>query len=188
MPHLTGVYLLLANPYLTWVVAGFLYFATDVAVHIGRDRLEGLGYQVSYSAKIGDGALFISVLMIATMFYDGRVMHIPDWLQLGWVHAGIFVACSALGITVCLTTLGSRSGQVMDIYNDTIIAPALLYLAIALLPIVWYNAKWWEWIVVLVVATMYVWTIHYDITHDRMNQRQWLVSHGFAIKGGIPKQ
>lgn len=187
MPHLVGVHWIFANVPL-WLVAGVLYISTDVAMHIGRDRMEGLGYQVAYSAKIGDGVLFITVLMIATMFQDGRALHIPDWLQSDLVHVTIFWMCLMLGVVVCLLTLGSRSGQVMDIYHDVVIAPALLYLAIVLLPVVWYNAKRWEWLVVGAVAAIYILTVQYDIAQKRMNQRKWLVEHGFAIKGEIPKR
>src|SRR3989344_1393385 len=155
---MTGFYWIFANAPL-WVIAGVLYFTTDVAMHVGRDWLEGLGYQVAWSAKIGDGVLFITVLMIAAMFQDGRALHIPGWLQLASVHAWFIMACFALGGAVSVLTIGSRSGQVMDIYHDIVIAPALLYLAVTLLPIVVYNAKWWEWVVVLVATAIYIATV-----------------------------
>ncbi|MEK7109526.1 MAG: hypothetical protein AAB919_03825 [Patescibacteria group bacterium] len=151
-----------------------------------RDKLEGLGYQVSYSAKYGDALLIIAVLIAATMLQRDGV-HVPGWLQNGWTQIVILVVCIGIGAVVSWATFGERSGQAADMYHDLVIGPVILFFAIMLVPIIWQNARWHEAFAVIVAAVVWMALVYVDAKYERLNQRQWLVSHGFAIKGEIPR-
>jgi hypothetical protein len=66
MTGLIGIhYLLAVSP--IWFTGIILWIFTDGAIHLMRDKLEGLGYQVSFSAKFGDTGLIIAILIAATI-------------------------------------------------------------------------------------------------------------------------
>lgn len=60
-----GYYILASLP--IWASAGLLYAITLGAILVGRDVLEGLPYNVAYSAFIGEAGLMIGVLVAATV-------------------------------------------------------------------------------------------------------------------------
>jgi len=156
-----------------WATAGILFVITMVAILVGRDVLEGLPYNVSYSAVVGDAGLIISVLIAATVLQRGGC-YIPELLQVVKVHELVLVASMALGAAVSVFTLGQRSGQLMDVYHDVIVGPLFLYLAITLLPVVYYNGTRVEkWSVVGFIILWFILVV-FDIRYDRMNQRDWL--------------
>lgn len=156
-----------------------LCFVTDGAMYLGRDIFEGLGYQVAYSAKFGDAMLFGVVFIAATIIkreepYLRSWFFWTPWLMKGWFHLLVLLGSVALGITVSVLTLASRSGQMMDVYHDVVIAPMILYFAIALLPLIYYagtkTEKRWTICFILIWLALVV----FDIKYDRMNQRQWI--------------
>lgn len=68
-----------------WAIAVILFAITMVPILIGRDILEGMPYNVAYSAVIGDVFLMIGVLIAATILQRGA--HIPQQLQDGYIHS-----------------------------------------------------------------------------------------------------
>jgi hypothetical protein len=158
-------------------------FATVLmTVLVGRDILEGLPYDVAYSSLVGDVGLMIVVLIAATILKKEKIK-IVWWLESNLMHLGIFSLSVAFGTTVSLLTLSSRSGQVMDIFHDVIIAPLFLYLAITLLPVIIKNRKENKAEAIATILCVLLWAslVVFDITHDRMNQREWLQHHGVTF-------
>ena len=102
-------------------------------------------------------------------------MHIPIWLQDSGTHLWIFSLAVVLGIAICKITLASRSGQLMDIYHDVVIAPFILYAAITLLPVIWFNSTLSEKLATELFLIVWIILIIFDFKHDRINQRQWLI-------------
>lgn len=158
-----------------WVIAMFLYGMSSV-IYVARDIFEGMPYQVAYSAQIGDAALFCVVLLAAGILQRG-IVRIPYVLRWQTTQVGIFVASFCLGAVACITTLASRSGQGADIYHDLWVAPLIMYFAATLLPIIFLNGTRVE--KVATVCSIFLWAglVFYDIDHNRINQRQWLVDH-----------
>ena len=183
---LVGIHALLAHTPI-WLTAFVLWVFTDGAIHLLRDKLEGLAYQTAFSAKFGDAGLIGAILIGATILQRDGV-YIPMWLQSGWLQVGILVACFSLGVLISLWTKGMRSGQVGDVYHDVVIVPIILFFAITVGPVVWYNARWYELLFVAVAVVVWVTLAYFDVKYERVNQRQWLVRHGFAIKGEIPRR
>ena len=158
-------------------------FATILMmVLVGRDITEGLMYNVAYSSMFGDVALMDVVLIAASILQRNSRIFIPRWLQSKMTHVFILLMSIILGITVCILTLSSRSGQVMDIYHDIVIVPLFLYLAITLLPVVVLNWTYKEMVATIVLVSFWLALVGFDIKYDRMNQRQWLVRHIDAIE------
>lgn len=186
MVRLVGIHYLLAVAPI-WATALVLWLATDGVIHLMRDKFEGLGYQVSYSAKFGDALLIIAVLIAATILQRGGV-YLPEWLRPWGMQAAVLGICVAIGLVVSFVTLDERSGQAADVYHDIVIGPTILFFAITLAPVVWYNGTPAEKFWVLCFALLWAALVVFDIKSERMNQRQWLVKHGFAIKGEISRR
>jgi hypothetical protein len=165
-----------------WAVALILYAITDCAVHIFRDWREGLGYQVAYSAKVGDAGLIGAVLIAATILTRGNLV-LPSWLvNTGIQLAVLLPACFLLGFVVNVLTLKSRSGRMADVYHDVVIAPLMLFFAVTLLPVIYLGGTAIEQTSVVCLVLLWAVLVAYDIFADRMNQRKWLKSHGVILK------
>lgn len=184
MENFVGIHWILASTPI-WFTVVILWLCTDGVIHLMRDKFEGLGYQVSYSAKFGDAGLIAAVLIAATILQRTGT-YVPTWLQSGLSQIGILAICIALGLAVSVKTLDARSGKTADVYHDVIIAPAILFFAITLMPVVWYNARWYEASFVIIAIVAWGWLVRIDIAGNRLNQRQWLVRHGFPMKGEVP--
>jgi hypothetical protein len=153
-------------------------------IHLMRDKLEGLGYQTAFSAKYGDTGLLTSILIAVTILQ--RDDYQPFLLNISALQWTILVVCVGIGCSVSFTTNGLRSGQAADVYHDMVIGPAVLFLVITLMPVVWYEARWYESLVIIIAIMTWITLIWIDLKNGRFNQRQWLASHGFPIRGEIP--
>lgn len=174
-----GLYILAHTP--LWVIALVLMVLLHVIPFVGRDYLEGLPYQVSYSAHVGEGGLFIVVLIAATILQRQGTM-IPVWLASIPLHIILAVAVIALGALASIATLKSRSGKLVDVYHDLVIAPLFLYLAVTLLPIIYANGTSVEFLTTVCLVVVWVVLVMFDITFHRMNQRAWLMDKGVVFK------
>lgn len=159
-----------------WALALILYFAFDVVMHVGRDRLEGLGYQVAYCAKIGDAGLMGAVLIAATILQRGNVV-----LPAGFVHLRnhlyLIMGLLMLGWWVNEFTRGARSAQKMDKYHDMVIAPFIAYCGVTLVPVIIRGGTFREKFAVLLLVLLWVLTLVVDIWEKRLDQRTWLRDH-----------
>jgi hypothetical protein len=181
MTNFVGIYSLIASTPI-WVIAITLWICTDGAIHLLRDKLEGLGYQVSYSAKFGDAALIAAILIAATILQRGGT-HIPIVLNDAFTQEICLLVCFGLGASISFITFGMRSVHVADIYHDVVIAPTIAFCAVILLPVVWYNAMLYESLTIAFAIFFWGQMVWIDVKDDRINQRQWLIRHGFPIKG-----
>ena len=159
-----------------WVTVLILYLMTDGAMHIGREYFEGLAYQVAYSAKFGDAALLGVVFIATTILQRGNVV-LPKLLTKVWMHRAIVLVGICLGSAVSWLTLPARSGQIMDIYHDVVIAPMILYFAVTLLPVIYLAGKRAEKVSTVCFILFWLALVVYDTGSNRMNQRNWLEKH-----------
>jgi hypothetical protein len=164
-----------------WLTALVLYAITDCVIHILRDWREGFGYQVAYSAKIGDTGLVGCVLIAATILKRGDLV-LPTWLMSPSIQPLILFACLVLGVVVCVKTLGSRSGQAGDIYHDVFIVPLILFFAITLLPVIYLGGTTFEQIAAVCLILLWATLVVFDFKACRMNQRAWLKGHGIRMR------
>jgi hypothetical protein len=150
-------------------------------VLVGRYVLEGLMYNVSFSSQVGDVGLLIVVLIATTILKEGRAI-IPKPLQDDYVHGMVLLFSVVLGVGVCVLTIDSRSGQVMDVFHDVIIAPLFLSLAITLLPIIFKNGKKVEVVTTICLILLWAGLVWFDVAHHLLNQREWLYAHISIIR------
>ncbi len=161
-----------------WALFGILFALTFGAIFVGRHIFEGVPYQVSYSAQVGDAALLMAVLIAATILQRGNAV-IPAWApRLSVVIAGIALF---IGIVVCVSTLTSRGGKLMDIYHDVVIAPIVMYFAITLLPVIYQNGTALEQGATWFAIAFWMICVIYDVHDDRMNQRRLLERMGLKF-------
>jgi hypothetical protein len=181
-----GIYEVLASVPI-WLIAIVAWLATDGVIHFMRDKLEGLAYQTSWSAKFGDAGLLTAILIAATILQRGNA-YMPLWLHIGWLQVAILAVCVVLGFIVWRTTHDVRSAHAADAYHDLVIGPVILFLAITLLPVIWFNAQGYEALAVIIAIAVWAILGYIDVKEGRMNQRRWLVNHGFAIKDEAPQR
>ena len=160
-----------------WASALIFYGVTTGVIYVARDFLEGLPYQVAYSAEFGDTALAGAVLIAATILQRGDPL--PWRLTSGYLH----VVAALVGISCGITWWSlDRPTHLGDIYHHLVVAPLILYLAITLLPVIVISGTKVEKFCVLCLVLVWATLVTFDVTHERMNQRQWLQSHGVTFK------
>ncbi len=183
---MVGVHLVLAMTPI-WVTAFVLFILVDGAFHIGRDAFEGLPYQVAYSAKIGDYALVMAVLIAAPILQRGGAQLIPWWLQTSGAHLSIMVASFLIGITVYFVRykMNGDPVQLMDMYHDIIVVPILLLFGGTLSPVIFLNGTSFEMAAVSLLVFLWLTLVVYDIRTQRMNQRNWLQNSGATFRPNL---
>lgn len=160
-----------------WATALLLYIITMGAIFILRDRYEGLFYNTSWSAMIGDGALIVVVLMAAEILQrDALFLMLSPWwtkVQNGGLHL-----CAA-GVSVMLGVIWwaiDRPKWPADKYHHLVIAPLLVYLGITLLPVIFYFGTKVECIATICLIALWVGLVVYDMVTGRLNQDRYLAS------------
>ena len=171
-----GSYLLGELP--IWATAFLLFMATFGVVFILRDRCEGVYYNTSYSATLGDGALFAIVIMAVEILKRRE----KNWLPGPPYH--IVGACVAV-IFGLIWWVFDRPEQRADIYHHLVIAPLLCYLGITLLPVIIKDGRMAEVVVAACLILVWAGLCVYDAKTDRLSQRSYynLGRHVDAIKG-----
>ena len=178
---LTGIYSILAKLPIWATTAIFGVILS--AMFVGRDIFEGLPYDVAYSSTVGSITLMVVVLIATTILQRSGEVKTLSCLEVGGVgFQGILLTTIVVwcGI-VCNFTLSSRSGQLMDIYHDVVIAPMFVFLAITLLPVIFKNGTRREKSATVCLALLWFGLVVFDFTHGRMNQHQWLQGHGVSL-------
>lgn len=160
-----------------WASSVGLYAVTLGALFVVRDVFEGLPYQVAYSALLGDAALGAAVLVGATVLHRGEPL--PSLYSCGYFHALAALVSVAFGVSWWFLDRPSHWG---DIYHHLVIAPLIFYLASTLLPVIVINGTKTERICALSCVVIWASLIGFDVTHERMNQRQWLERHGVTFR------
>lgn len=176
-----GIFGILAGTPL-WITIALLYLFTDIAIYLMRTILEGLGYQIALSAKIGDFGLLTVAAIAITILQSGHA-YIPHWAQNVDTQVGFFLLFVVIGAVVSVATIGIRSGRLADVYHDVVIAPAILFLMVWLVPVIWYNASLFEFTVALLAGVTWVLLIIFDVKQGRMPQREWMANRGIVLKG-----
>lgn len=160
-----------------WASSLILYGVTMGVIYVMRDIYEGLPYQVAYSAQFGDAVLVGAVLVAATILQRGEAL--PRWLSGGHFHVFAALISVSFGVTWWSIDRPTHWG---DIYHHLFVAPLILYLAITLLPVILINGTRVEKLCMLCFALLWASLVVFDVTHGRMNQRQWLQSCGVTFK------
>ncbi|MCX6752215.1 MAG: hypothetical protein NTZ87_01810 [Candidatus Nomurabacteria bacterium] len=165
--YIGGYWILSVLP--IWATAFILYMMTMGVIFILRDRYEGLFYNTSYSAMIGDGALLVVVLMAAGILQRGETL-IPTLLQSGRNH--YVVAVWGFSFGVLCWWLSSDPKQWADIWHNLVIVPLLFYLGIILLPVIFKNGTRAEVVATLFFIVIWIALVGYDKVTQRLNQRE----------------
>ncbi|MBU0999164.1 hypothetical protein KKG24_02550 [Patescibacteria group bacterium] len=167
-----------------WVTALILYMVTQGVLFILRDRCEGLYYNTSYSAVLGDGALVVIVLMAAEILQRGAPW--PVWGRGGFFESGFFhITTLCAGILLGTVWLAlDRPPQWGDRYHHAVIAPLLTYLSTTLVPVIFLKGTGMEITATIFLILLWVGLVVYDVRTDRLDQRNYrnLGSHLNAVK------
>ena len=168
MENLHGVYgVLVILP--IWATALILYIVTQGVLFILRDRREGLYYNTSYSAILGDGALIVVVLMAAEILQRGGTS-LPTWGQSGHFHLLAIIAAIFVGVFWFMVDVPEQWG---DRYHHLVIAPLLCYLGITLIPMVYLNGSNFEVVATACLILLWAGLVVYDAKTHRLDQRNY---------------
>lgn len=122
---LVGIYWVLAELPI-WVTAGVLFVITQLVILIGRDLLEGIPYQVAYSAIVGEGLCFTAMILIAATILQRGGIYIPQFLRCPSMDIILLLGSIFVGMVICILTLRERSGNLVDIYHDLVVMPLII--------------------------------------------------------------
>ncbi len=163
-----------------WLIGLTLALLTWGVVFVGRDRLEGLGYNVSYASVIGDMTLIAIVVMASSMLQRG-----PVSLPAFWVGANYHLICIAVAYVAGMFSLAAPGEPIgnktaMDIYHGVVVLPLYVYLLLSVAPVIWVSgSKGWTGEIAGAVCLLCVWGWMFivDAKEGRLNQPGWLEKH-----------
>jgi hypothetical protein len=124
-----------------WLTFGLLALLTWGVVFVGRVKIEGLGYNVSWASVIGDVMLIMIVGIAAAILQRGPV-DLPGFWTSGNFHLiCLFVAFIAglLSLVLPGTPIGSKTA--MDVYHGSIVVPLFFYLLLSVAPVIWSGSR-----------------------------------------------
>ena len=154
-----------------WATAFLLYVLTIGVLFVLRDKCEGLFYNTSYAAMLGDGALIVAVLMSAGILQRvGDSLSLPGQFEGKGIH--IFAACFGLFLGIMWFALDSPQ-QWGDRYHHLVIAPLLCYLGITLLPVIFKNGTRVEVVSTICLIAIWAVLVVYDAKTHRLDQRNY---------------
>jgi len=161
-----GIYRIL-EAWPIWVIALLIYMVTMGVIFVFRDRCEGLFYNTSYSAMIGEASVLAIVLMAAEILKRGVALH---WVLQCWqFHVVAFVVGMVIGLVWLFKTLPQ---EFADAYHNFVVVGLLIYLGITLLPVVFSSPA--EMLATICLIVLWVGLIAYDNAYDRLDQRKYL--------------
>lgn len=146
-----------------------MYAVTFLPLFVLRDRCEGLYYNTSYSAVVGDGGLIVVALLVA-----GIVQRGPFFLP-GLVHSVEYQDC-AIAIATLLGLVWfqlDHPQQWADRYHHLVIAPLLCYLGLTLVPIIYLNGTLPEKVSTVLLVLLWAGLVVYDTLTHRLDQRNY---------------
>jgi hypothetical protein len=144
-----------------------LYALTLGMIFILRDMKEGLFYNTSYSAMIGDGALLAVVVSAIGILKQGGVP--PVWFT-AQLQMGAFGMSIVVGM---IWFLRDRPRCPADRYHHLVIAPLLLFLLLTLVPVIIKNGTRWDNALMVCFVAVWVGTLGYDVVTNRLDQRHY---------------
>ena len=165
-----------------WATAFLLYIVTLGMIFVLRDRFEGLFYNTSYSAMLGDGALLAVVLMGGGILQ--RYAFLPEFFQTGRFHIEAILVAVAVGVTWWSM---DHPQQWADVYHHIVIAPIIIYFGITLIPVIYYHGTKTEKIAVFCLVVIWAVLVVYDAKTKRLAQRSYMEGRGIYIKLGPKK-
>ncbi len=178
MKNLVGGYWVLVTLPI-WATAFLLYVVTLGAIFFLRDHFEGLFYNTSYSAMLGDGALLVVVLMGAEIIK--RAESISN-VYGGWFHLGALLIAIGFGFSWWVM---DRPQQWGDVYHHLVIAPIFAYFAVILLPLILGRGTKLEVGGTFCLVLLWAVLVVYDAKTKRLAQRQYMTERGIYLTKAI---
>jgi len=152
-----------------WAIALLLFVGTIGVIFVLRDRCEGLYYQTSYSAQLGDGALIVVALIAAGIMQRG-VFFIPWYMM----HQGGRVCAVLLSIALGLVWfIIDQPEHWGDRYHHLVIAPVLCYLGLTLVPVIFMSGNRIEKSATILLIMSWAVLVVYDAVTHRLDQRSY---------------
>ncbi|MDB5259549.1 MAG: hypothetical protein JWO73_757 [Candidatus Taylorbacteria bacterium] len=151
-----------------WAQVFVLYMLLYGVQHPMRFLFKGIGYNVAWSASIGDIALLCCILMGASTMQKNGIHH--QWLASGAFHALAITGSMLLGIVV--QGIFRQEGA-SDRYHTLFIVPLLMYLSLSftLLTLLEGTAQDKIWTALLVL--FWIALCAFDWITGRIDQPKW---------------
>ena len=161
-----------------WFLFASLYFICIDVITIGREKLEGLAYNIAWSGKYGDLALITVIAICATIVQRVRVS--DSWFN-SWRYQMIcLVTGLVIGALVNRSMLPSL--HAMDIYHNMIVVPILFFSLATLVPVLFAYGRIGEKQIAVVLLSVWLGLVIADHVTGRIDQRKWLERNGIYLK------
>jgi len=175
-----GIYAVLVSLPI-WATITIFYLLTLFVVDAGREHFEGFSYNVSHTARYGDIGLLVVIIIGATILQ--RNPELNKFLATKNFQSFCLLVFLIIIFIMLLLEGNMRvrnvTRQAVDKYHNVFILPLIIYLLIALIPVIYFHGTLVEKGVTEFFIVTWIALLCYDIKDGRLEQRSWLKKHGY---------
>ena len=159
-----------------WAIALILFTLCINILFPGRNIFEGLAYNISYASQIGDTALIVTVLIMATILQ--REKTISDTVVAGSGYQ-IILSCACVYVggmwQVFIMYVNKwKRGSIMDIYHNIFIVPLFFFLFLTMTPVLRKYGTETERYFCLLLFFSWFGVVLYDLATGRLKQPEFM--------------
>lgn len=158
-----------------WLMATMLYFFVIGILFIIRDWREGLPYNISVASQQGDWAL-IGIILIGVEIVRRQQNLLAPWLE-SWNIQIIWLTVSIIFGIIYQWVVIAKSrewGTVADAFHNLFIAPLLVFMLGATLPVIFIYGEYYEKVAAIMFGWVWFLTLIFDASQGRLQQAKWL--------------
>lgn len=170
-----GYYLLASYP--IWHSAFALIIFGCVSVYVVRAIFEGFAYNVSWCSICGNPALIVVILIGATVLQREGVS--SEFLRSMTFHLECGLASIAVGVFLLAKVRIQQGwfGEWLDMFNNGIFVPVMLYAISTTLPIILKYGTETEINYTKILLILWFLLLCFDGFTGRLDQRPWMEKH-----------
>lgn len=167
--NLVGIFAWIAAVPVLAMVLLLNFLCIDI-LPVGREKYEGLFYDVALSSFIGDRVLILGCIPIGILVLQ-RGAVLPSWLgspisQVVWVVVA--------GFSTFVFYDFAKPVQKMDIWHCRFTVPVLVFLVPLMMMVTLCCGNLWEKVGTCALFAVWVVLVVQDFRKNRMNQQEWL--------------
>ena len=163
-----------------WATAFLLYFFCIGILFIIRDYFEKLPYNISVASQQGDPALIGCILIGVEIIKKQTVL--AWWLDLPFQFILLGSSIIVGAVYQLLYSIKAILWKtVADSYHNVIVAPLLVFLLGATLPVVILYGSKIDTIFSALLFLIWAVTLSFDNETGRLQQQKWLAKHGIRL-------
>jgi|GEM_PF-3945839 len=168
--NLYGTYWILST-FPVLVTISIIVIACICMLPVGREFFEGLGYNTSLAAQIGD--VFLGLIIMITAMVLQRNPVLPGWVVSGYFQFVMFDLAALIAVIAIIMP----APMVMDKFHNVFVVPLFVYFLTTSAPVLYYGGTTQEWCVGLNCFGIWIALLIFDAATGRLPQQQYLYEH-----------